>query len=520
MSDPATYISGDKLARLGAEPDGLRRLRRGIEKESLRITPDGKLSQRPHPAALGSPLTHPRITTDFSEAQLELITGVHETAADCLTELGQIHNFVFHNIGDEMMWPSSMPCLLGRDEDIPIGQYGSSNIGQAKTVYRRGLGVRYGRLMQTISGIHYNFSLPDEVWQQLGIHDQDGKTAAYFSLIRNFRRWSWLLVYLFGASPAVCKSFARDLDHNLQPFDEGSLYLPHATSLRMGPLGYQSSAQTTLHISYNSLPEYAQSMVEALTTQYPEYVAAGVKKNGAHQQLNAAVLQIENEFYGTIRPKRTTASGERPITALKARGVEYVEVRCIDLNPFLPMGIDAEQIAFLDTFLLLCLLADSEPDSQDESRRLATNQQTVVEQGRDPLVMLKRPNGEQVALTNWADELLAACQPVAELMDEVSSSTHYSSAWQTQQARLDDPSLTPSAQVLAEMQQLAQPFFRFSMNRAQEIKETYLSDGLPAELATRYAQTSRDSVTRQQEIEAADSEDFETFLQGYLALPG
>ena len=282
-----------KLDQLAAEPSGLLALRRGIEKESLRITPDGKLSQAPHPHALGSPLTHPSITTDFSEAQLELITGVHTSADACLEELSQIHHFVFSELQDEMMWPSSMPCLMDRDEDIPVGQYGTSNIGQAKTVYRRGLGVRYGRLMQTISGIHYNFSVSDEVWQQLGITTQKQKTDAYFGLIRNFRRWSWVLIYLFGASPAVCKSFAKNLQHNLVPFDQGSLYLPNATCLRMGPLGYQSSAQTSLHISYNSLAEYAQSMVQALTQQYPSYQQAGIKKGGEFQQLNAAILQIE-----------------------------------------------------------------------------------------------------------------------------------------------------------------------------------------------------------------------------------
>ena len=240
------------MSALRADAGSLRGLRRGIEKESLRVSPDGALSPNPHPSALGSTLMHPHITTDFSEAQLELITGVHTSVEACLAELEDIHRFVYHNLDDEMLWPSSMPCLMGNDNDVPIGQYGHSNIGQAKTVYRRGLGLRYGRLMQTISGIHYNFSAPDALWERVDITSQAAVTDAYFGLIRNFRRWSWLLIYLFGASPAVCKSFTRNLAHNLQTHDEGSQFLPYATSLRMGPLGYQSSAQSALHISYNS----------------------------------------------------------------------------------------------------------------------------------------------------------------------------------------------------------------------------------------------------------------------------
>ncbi len=246
-------ISADIFDALKSAPATLAGLHRGVEKESLRVTEDGSLSQAPHPTALGSPLTHDAITTDFSEAQLELITTVHDSPEACLKQLMDVHRFVYANIGDEVLWPSSMPCILAADDAIPVGQYGTSNIARAKTVYRLGLVLRYGRLMQTISGIHYNFSLPDSAWTTLGIHSQEGITRAYFALIRNFRRWSWLLLYLFGASPAVCKSFTRNLQHELKSFDEGTAYLPYATSLRMGPLGYQSSAQSNLHISYNSL---------------------------------------------------------------------------------------------------------------------------------------------------------------------------------------------------------------------------------------------------------------------------
>ena len=443
MADSASSlrIPEAKVSLLRARPAALLDLNRGVEKESLRVGTDGVLSQLPHPQTLGSPLTHPAITTDFSEAQLELITGVHESADACLDELTSVHRFVYTGIDDELLWPSSMPCIVGDDADIPIGRYGRSNIGRAKTVYRRGLGLRYGRLMQTISGIHYNFSLSDAAWDALGVTTQDARTDAYFGLIRNFRRWSWLLIYLFGASPAVCRSFTRHLQHNLQPFDEGSQYLPFATSLRMGPLGYQSSAQASLHISYNSLDQYAASMVEALTQEYPAYARHGVLKNGEYQQLSTSVLQIENEFYGTIRPKRRTEPGERPVTALRNRGVEYVEVRCLDLNPFLSVGIDREQMLFIDTFLLACLLVDSAPDSQRQSERLVANQIDVVERGREPGLTLRDGPNQTRVMTEWAHALLSVCDDIAEIMDDATGQREYRSAVAHQRDKINDAAL-------------------------------------------------------------------------------
>lgn len=497
---------------------GLARLGRGIEKESLRVLPDGRLSPARHPSALGAPLTHPTITTDFSEAQLELITGVHRSVDDCLQQLQTIHKFVYQNIGDELLWPASMPCMVGDADQVPIGQYGSANIAMAKTIYRRGLGVRYGRLMQTISGIHYNFSVSDELWQTLGIQNQDDRTAAYFGLIRNFRRWSWLLLYLFGASPAVCKSFTRSISHELQEFDEGSLHLPHATSLRMGPLGYQSDAQAQLRISYNSLAAYTSSMLDALTTEYPPYAAAGIKRDGEYQQLNSNILQIENEFYGTIRPKRTIESGERPVNALLARGVEYVEVRCVDLNPYLPLGLDANQVRFMDTFLLLCLLAESPPDDEAEIARMAANQLAVVERGRDPELRLANDRNKSVAIEQWATEILAACAELAALQDTADGSTAYTQALAAQQAKVQDPSLTPSAQVLTDMQAQQIPFFRLTMQQAEKFRTAALAEPLEADVQMEYEEVSAHSLREKDALESAESVTFDDFLEQYLAL--
>ncbi|MBC7717629.1 MAG: glutamate--cysteine ligase [Pseudorhodobacter sp.] len=496
-------------------PDAqLRAMGRGVEKESLRSQPDGGLAFTPHPAALGSALTHPHITTDFCESQLEFVTGVHGDAQACLEELTQVHQFSYRalkDLGNEMLWVSSMPCGLPTDETIPLGRYGSSNVGRAKSVYRMGLGHRYGRRMQTISGIHYNWSMP-------GI-----STEAYFGLIRNFRRHSFLLLYLFGASPALCASFVEGRDHGLQTLKGKTLYLPHATSLRMGRLGYQSDAQSSLSVSYNSLEGYAASLQEALTQPYPAYEAVGIRNPGGdYNQLATSLLQIENEFYGTIRPKRVIRSGERPLHALRERGVEYVEVRCMDLDPFEPVGIAASTMRFIDMFLLHCLLSQSADDTPSEIAELGRNQQAVAARGRQPGLLLER-GGSKVTLTTWGDELLEGLAPLAERLDgldnSANGSTAYRDALATAQARMKDANLTPSARVLAVMQASFDSSY-VAFTRAQSLQtQAHLLD-LPfsAELKDQFVAMSEASLQLQTQIESNDTLSFEDYRQHYLAV--
>jgi glutamate--cysteine ligase len=287
----------------------------------------------------------------------------------------------------------------------------------------------------------------------------------------------------------------------------------------MGPLGYQSSAQSALHISYNSLQDYTESMVEALTQNYPEYANKGIIKNGEYQQLNASVLQIENEFYGTIRPKRRVNSGERPVTALRERGVEYVEVRCLDLNPFLPVGIDDTQMNFIDTFLLLCLLSPSAPDSPAEFARVGANQQAVVEQGRDPSLKLQATEGKALNLAQWGEHLLDQCAPLAHLLDQNVTDNRYVRSLSQQRQKLRDPDLTPSAKVLATMRDENIPFFRFSMNQGLAQKAHFAEHPLSAQERAFFELSVADSITAQAQIEASDELDYETFLREYLKIP-
>ena len=502
-----------RLESLGAER--LRGMRRGLEKESLRSQPDGRLALTPHPAALGSALTHPHITTDYSESQLELITGVHASVESCLTELAEVHQYTLRAMrsqggaaGDEMLWASSMPCGLPTDETIPLGRYGSSNVGRAKSVYRMGLGHRYGRRMQTISGIHYNWSLPGVTSEQ------------YFALIRNFRRHAFVLLYLFGASPALCPCFVQGREHGLQQLPGGqALYLPHATSLRMGRLGYQSDAQATLAVSYNGLQGYANSLHEALTKPYPAYETVGIRNPGGdYNQLGTSLLQIENEFYGTIRPKRTVRTGERPLHALRERGVEYVEVRLMDLDPFVPVGITAPTMRLLDVFLLHCLLTDSPPDTPAEIAELKHNQHLTAERGREPGLRLAR-GGHSVLLADWGAQVLDECLPLAAALDAAHGTGDYGAALRSARALMDAPADTPSARVLAAMAgEHGHSFEDFARRQSVAARDALLALPWTAAQQARFAAMAEASVAQQKAIEAADALPFEEWRERYMAV--
>jgi glutamate--cysteine ligase len=536
-------------------PAALRGILRGIEKEGLRVRRDGTLADTPHPAGLGSALTHPNITTDFSESQLELITGAHRTAEGLLQELTELHQYVYRQIGDELVWGASMPCKLPGEESIPLGQYGRSNMGRMKTVYRQGLSRRYGRRMQTISGIHYNFSLPGEAWLLLrevagsDVPVERFQDAGYFALIRNFRRHSWLLLLLLGASPAVCGSFVAGHSHGLCGWDTGTYYAPYGTSLRMGRLGYQSDAQAALAVSFNCLGDYAQTLHRALTETYPAYEAIGLRVGEQYKQLATTLLQIENEFYGTIRPKRRIFPGERPLRALGLRGVEYVEVRLVDIDPFQPVGIDLPQMRLLDVFLLHCLLSDSPPDSPQEIAAMARNQRRIAERGRDPQLRLHRtaelnggdiagaapaaqqataPLSADLALTDltaadqapaeWGARILRECEPIAAALDRAHGGDGYRKALASAQAALADFSSLPSARVLRDVElQHGRSFPAFVLARSEAHRRALLQQPLSPQAAARLERQAAESLREQADVEAADDVPFEQFRRQYLA---
>lgn len=503
-------------------------IRRGIERESLRINPDGNLAQSPHPQSLGSALTHNYITTDFSESQMEFITPVSDSVEVLLAQLGDVHGYVMRHLGNEQLWPLSMPCLLkGGDEQIPVAQYGSSNTGQMKTLYRQGLHHRYGSRMQVISGVHFNFSMPDSFWSewhsQEGNHDflQDFVSDKYLGLVRNVYRFGWLIPYLFGASPALCGSFLTGTEHKL-PFErlgKGTLYLPYATSLRLSDLGYTNNSQADLNISVDSLDQYVSSLRRAINTHAPEFAKIGVKVDGEYRQLNDNVLQIENELYAPIRPKRTADSGEKPSDALNTRGIEYIELRSVDVNPYAAVGIDAAQVRFLDTFLLWCLLTPSALLEQDEIALNRRNFNKVVLEGRKPALELEQWGGESLSLTALGEQYFGELKDVADLLDACCGKGCYGKAYQSHLAMIQNPELTLSARLLSELKASQQDILPFGLSlskryhdQLQQRRPHYWEDSFFDEEGGR-------SLARQRKAEQSDLVDFDTFLKDYFAKP-
>ena len=518
------------LATAAATHPDIVTFNRGIEREALRVTPQGKLSQQPHPSEFGSKLTHPKITTDFSESQLELITPVQQKIEDSLTELDRIHRHVNSHLGDEIIWSASMPCELPDDSEIPLAYFGDSNLGRLKTTYRSGLGYRYGRDMQTICAIHYNFSFPDSFWVWLhesekSVEDlQTFTTRRYFDLMRNFRRFSWLLTYLFGASPAVCRSFTEGKEHNLESFDDATAFLPYATSLRSGDLGYQSDTQANeMNICYNAINDYVATLATAISTPHERYEDIGVHVGSEYRQVNANILQSEAEFYSSIRAKRVPGPGENFLASLKQDGVQYIEVRLLDINPYLPLGIDAEAIRFIDTFLLYCLSLDSPFHDDVRCREVKTNVTKTVMEGRKPGVMLK-DNGSERSLQDWGDEILNGATRYAALLDELHGGEDYQRSLNTQRQKVAQPDLTPSGQILLDMERGAIPFSQFAMNHSLAHQKNFQATHLTPKETDEFDTQAAKSRRKQADIEAADSRSFDEYLKtvadAYLPLRG
>lgn len=495
----------------------------GLEKESLRVDDDGKISQLPHPRVLGSALTNPYITTDYSEALLELITPPMQGILTTLEFLQKIHQFVYAGLGDESLWSASMPCVVDGEESIPIARYGTSNLGMMKTVYRRGLGHRYGKMMQVIAGVHFNYSMQDDFWPYY--RDLAGQASSlrdfisdrYLALTRNLQRYGWLIYYLFGTSPAVCKSFLNGQPGPLKQFDATTYYLPYATTLRMGDIGYNNKKESEVGIKacYDSIDSYIECLAHAIETPYPEYEKIGVKVAGEYRQLNANILQIENEYYSSVRPKQPCASHEKPIHALGQRGVQYIELRSLDLDMFEPLGIGSAQLHFLEALMVFCLLQHSPLIDAAERRAIDNNGINAAHHGRDPALRLTRGQ-QRVLLQDWGREILCEMQGVCEVLDEANHCDSYRDSLRRQLALLEDASLTPSSRVLHEMSAAKEGFFETANRYSETHRDRLCALGLSGRDQELFENTVLQSVEKQRAIEASDTASFDEFLENYF----
>ena len=496
----------------------------GLEKESLRVSKAGTLAQTAHPQYLGSALTNPYITTDYSEALLEFITPPCADVGEAMAFLRDTQQFVYAGLEDELLWSASMPCVVAGETSIPLAKYGSSNLGQMKTVYRRGLGHRYGRVMQVIAGVHYNYSFKDEFWQTYQSVEnnsgvlQDFISAGYFDALRNLQRYGWLISYLFGASPAICKSFLNGQQTNLQEYNENSFYEPYATSLRLGEIGYRNSRESDVGITanYNSLQEYIDCLRCAIETPYAGYEEIGLKKEGVYQQLNNNILQIENEYYSSVRPKQILQGLEKPVNALRDRGVQYLELRSVDVNPFDPLGVNEQQLRFIQVFIIFCCLQESPAFDSAERKMIDDNLLTTAHRGREPGLKLDTPKGGK-ELKLWARELVEQLLPLASVLDQSDEGNLFYDACVAQLELIDDAEKTPSASILRQMNKNDEGFFHFS-KRMSDMHHDYFNNlAVNQQKQTFYQQASEASLKKQQSVEASDRQSFEVFLSQYFS---
>jgi glutamate--cysteine ligase len=497
----------------------LRNGRRGIEKESLRVTSKGRVSLQRHPIGLGSALLHPSITTDYSEALIELVTPPFESNWETVQYLCDLHVFVHRKIDEELLWPMSMPCIVNANEEIPIAEYGNSNIGKLKTIYRRGLGYRYGRAMQAIAGVHFNYSPPERFWPAYRdfVESEDRlasfKSRELMGLVRNYRRNAWITMYLFGASPAFCKSF-RPQGHSLvKELNSTTWYAPYATSLRMSDLGYQNKSQGRLNISTNSLDDYVRELTAAITTVEPDYVSIGIRVDDEYRQLNANLLQIENEYYGPIRPK-PMKSRKRVVHGLRDDGVEYVEIRTLDLSPPDPIGVNQAQLRVLETLLVYCLLEDSPPISTAEQQQIDARNLLVAQQGRRP--GLKIPvDGMERPLADCGTRLMESLGEIAALLD--ADHENYSDSVRQAGRAFADVSLTPSARLIDDLASSGVGFAEYSLELARRHHDYFLGLAIDTDIIERFERLAAESLRETQMLEAGERVSFESYLKRFEA---
>lgn len=453
----------------------------GIERESQRVNLLGDLALTPHPAVFGDKAENPRITTDFSESQIEMITPPLKSVEEVYNSLNEIRLEVENGINGELLWPLSMPPRLPDEDRIPIARFPDSEEGRDIEAYRNGLALRYGKKMQMISGIHYNFSLSEKLvdflYEQFG-ENKEKRTfidEMYFALTRNFLRYRWLLIYLFGASPSSDSTYDSVISKELKVIEKccpdccGRIihdYDQYAVSLRVSRFGYSNTHQRKHTVHFNSLEEYIHKLRKMMATVNKKYLLLGLNRNGTKIQLNGNVLQKESEFYSSIRVKQSTSKGETQLEALEKRGVKYIEVRILDLNPFEKLGISLQQMVFLQVFLLFCLFEQSDSIAAEELEKINSNHHLVSLFGRKKDLMLHRYDEGSISLKDFGVQVFDKLRHVAELMDKNAKNSKYKDSVENEYQKLFDMSLLPSDRIRREMKEKNESFLEFGIRYA------------------------------------------------------
>ena len=489
----------------------------GFEKESLRVS-NLQISNMPHPISIGSALCNSYITTDFAEAQLELVTPPFNNKEKARVFLNDLHHFVSKSIESEILWPFSIPPYFNSEDDIRIANYGSSNLGKFKRIYRNGLSHRYGKTMQTISGVHYNYSFSEQIWNDFANSDKkifpfENKSEAYISMLRNIYRMNWLILYLFGCSPILTKNFIAKSNTSFKKLDDQTYYMPNATSLRMSEYGYSNSSRVKLNLSINSLDEYIAGLQSATNTSYSKFKNIKDSK-GYKAQISPNILQIDDEYYAVARPKSNNLSNQQLSTKLKISGVDFIELRSLDLNPFSITGIDEEAIIFIELFLIFCFFKSSEPIDKEEYDLIANNDLMVSKKGREPKLILNK-GSDRITLKDWSLEILDEIEITADILSLNTDSLN--KIIDSMRMRVKHSELTLSEQLLEKILTEKTSFDELGYTIGKSNRDNYSNTSDKSNInLDQIKREVKNSIEKQKELEEIDK-DYEDFLADYLS---
>lgn len=356
----------------------------GIEREGLRCEISGKLALTPHPEVFGEKLRNPYITTDFSESQLELITPAMDTLEETYDFLSGLYDIAVMEIGDEYIWPQSMPCIIPEDKKIPIARFCKCPPGVDAESYRQKLMLKYGGKKQLVSGIHYNFSFKESLIQKLHtayapqLDTKSFKNSLYLKVTRNYLRYRWLIIYLLGSTSTMHETYVEACGKQLKKISSDSFSSDGALSYRNGDCGYQN--KTAIFPNYDSVGEHIASL---------------------ERFIKEGTIESHKELYSQIRLK--AKDNGNLLESLQKDGICYLEYRSIDINPFDRAGISLNDLYFMQLFNLY-LLFKEESDYTLWQEEALENQKAIATHGQKELQLKK--DGNLVLKENWGMEML------------------------------------------------------------------------------------------------------------------
>ncbi|PWX26013.1 bifunctional glutamate--cysteine ligase GshA/glutathione synthetase GshB [Clostridium perfringens] len=414
----------------------------GLEKENVRVTESGNLALTPHPKAFGDREKNAYIKTDFSESQLEMVTPVCNTLEEVYSFICNLNKVVSLEImkNGEFLWPQSNPPILPREEEIPIAKLSN----REDELYRENLSYKYGKKKQVISGIHYNFSFKEEfiklLYKELKVEKdfREFKDDIYLRMARNFQKYHWLLIYLTGASPVFHESYIDEIKKDGEILGEDSYYIKDDTSLRNSSYGYKNKKD--YYVSYNSIGEYASDIKNLVKDKE---------------------IQSIKEYYNPIRLK--SLGSEDMLESLLHKGIDYLEVRLLDLDPLSIQGVSKETLYLVHLFMIYTLLKENKEITYKDQEEFFKNHDMVALKGRNEDAVIHE-NGVPVLLKDKGREILSEMDEIVEIL--FSNNEEFKNVIKRALEKINNPHDTISEKLIKDIKE--EGYINFHMRLAKE----------------------------------------------------